>query len=267
MTNFPFNIGGIGGDMLGELTQVLSLPEFVLKELIEELEKEMNEKINDREVINQTKMQISAAGGSASLMRKELDEFKKFLEISKESNEFDNEYQEKILVFISDYLEKITNIIETEGLVIPMDIPVQILKENVTLPAYAKFGDAGCDVSALEDVEIPANGTVLVKTGIACAVPVGYEIQVRLRSSLGLKTPLRVPNAPGTVDSGYRGEIGVILWNTSNEPYTVKAGERIAQLVLAKVEQINWSIVEDVETIGVSRTNEEGESGFGSTGK
>lgn len=134
------------------------------------------------------------------------------------------------------------------------------VKSTHKLPQYATEGSAGMDVYAAEDVCIWKGNRALVKTGLFVEIPKGYEIQVRPRSGLALKEGITVLNTPGTIDSDYRGEIGVILFNTSKLDYMVHVGDRIAQLVLCPVERIEW---EHVDTLDET---ERGDGGFGSTG-
>lgn len=131
------------------------------------------------------------------------------------------------------------------------------------LPFYATVGSAGMDLKAnLESPVILAPmERKLISTGIKIQLPQGYEAQVRPRSGLALKHGISVLNSPGTVDSDYRGDIGVILINLSNTPFEIVPGERIAQLVIAKHEQITWIPVEALDE------SDRGEGGFGSTGK
>ena len=136
-----------------------------------------------------------------------------------------------------------------------------INKSNNDLPSYETIGSAGCDVKSTHSATINPGHKLLVKTGLYVEIPIGYEIQVRPRSGLAFKNGLTVLNSPGTIDADYRGEIGVILINHSNEQVYLEAGERIGQLVLNKVEQIEWNSV-----LVLSDTNR-GEGGFGSTGK
>ena len=158
---------------------------------------------------------------------------------------------------------------------------IEPLSEDFKLPTYAKKGDSGMDVCSTIDVDIYPNQTLIIPVGFKVAIPDGYEIQVRPRSGLSFKTPLRVSNSPGTVDAGFRDEIGVIMTNTSNtdsdEPYTssytidekgnkqgiyqIKKGDRIAQIVLQEVPKIKWEVIDDVTKIGQNRGG-----GFGSTG-
>ena len=137
-----------------------------------------------------------------------------------------------------------------------------INKSNHALPHYETIASAGMDLRANIDEAItlkPLDRTI-VKTGIFIELPIGFEAQVRPRSGLAAKKGITVLNAPGTVDADYRGEIGVILVNLSNEDFTIENGERIAQLVIAKHEHAEWI---EVETL--SETSR-GEGGFGSTG-
>lgn len=182
-------------------------------------------------------------------------------------------------------------------------IPTELINESTLIPQYARIGDAGMDVFADKEIAIDPGQTVIVPTGVKMAIPEGYEIQVRDKSGIASSTKLRVANAPGTVDSGYRDEIGVIIENTSidygkivselkvrgylgdtqgygvvkdvltidkKDPsfkknaegiYVIHKGEKIAQLVLCKVETANLQLCDDVSKIGSSRGG-----GFGSTG-
>jgi len=142
------------------------------------------------------------------------------------------------------------------------------LRDDVKLPDYKNDGDAGMDVYLPDHVKIDSGMTKLVPLGFKVAIPKGYELQVRPRSGLSLKTKLRVANSPGTIDSGYRDEVGVILENIDFDDVDGRAtifierGERLAQLVLKQVETCKWEIVDSVNEIGEDRGG-----GFGSTGK
>lgn len=134
--------------------------------------------------------------------------------------------------------------------------------DDLPLPVYATQGSAGMDVHAAVEGELTiAPGAVaLVPTGVAIALPTGYECQVRSRSGLAAKNAVFCLNAPGTIDSDYRGEIKVILANMGAEPFTIRRGDRIAQLVVARYETVSWNVVEELD-----RTSR-GAGGFGSTG-
>lgn len=136
-------------------------------------------------------------------------------------------------------------------------------KSKHALPSYATIGAAGLDLKANldESVFLKPLERCIVKTGLFIALPVGFEAQVRPRSGLAAKNGITVLNSPGTIDADYRGEIGVILVNLSNEHFEIKDGERIAQLVIAKHEQIDW------DEVTILSETDRGEGGFGSTGK
>ena len=134
------------------------------------------------------------------------------------------------------------------------------LYEDVTLPNYAHKEDAGMDIYSNEETVIKSGSWGLVKTGFCMELPSGYEAQVRSKSGLALKSGIFVLNSPGTVDENYRGEVGVILMNVSKEDYIISKNQKIAQMVINKVEHF-----ETIEVKEVSETDR-GEGGFGSTG-
>lgn len=160
-----------------------------------------------------------------------------------------------------------------------VNVYVEICREGVSLPSYANPGDAGMDVCAAEEVLIRPGETMVVPTGLKMAIPEGYEIQVRPRSGISLRTNLRVSNSPGTIDSGYRDELGIIITNTSPVccgceeiltldsksdgigAYRIRKGDRIAQIVLQVVPKMTFTVVDSVKDIGTDRGG-----GFGSTG-
>ncbi len=134
--------------------------------------------------------------------------------------------------------------------------------DDVPLPAYASEGAAGLDLRAVVEKELllPPGDRALVPTGLAIAVPPGYEAQVRPRSGLALRHGIVLPNSPGTIDSDYRGELHVIMANAGTEPFAIQRGDRIAQLVLAPVARLEWDEVDELPE------SERGAGGFGSTG-
>lgn len=141
-------------------------------------------------------------------------------------------------------------------------VPIKVLPhgEELPLPAYATDGAAGMDVVSAEDVTLAPGARHAVATGLAVAIPHGFEIQVRPRSGLALKHGITVANAPGTIDSDYRGEVKVILINHGAEAFDVRRGDRVAQLVLAPVTRASWLKVDELDETA------RGEGGFGSTG-
>ena len=167
-----------------------------------------------------------------------------------------------------------------------INIPIEYCHPDAKMPAYAHPSDAGMDVYALDEITIAPGETKLIPLGIKVAIPLGYELQVRPKSGRCLKTKLRVANAPGTIDAGYRDEVGVIIENIDppiraihtefaqnpndpipvgaidfGQPYTIGKGEKFAQLVLSEVPKVCWIENESVELLGENRGG-----GFGSTG-
>lgn len=144
------------------------------------------------------------------------------------------------------------------------DVPVAVMRlphgEGLDLPVYATAGAAGMDVVSAEDVTLSPGTRHAVATGLAMAIPAGFEIQVRPRSGLALKHGITVPNTPGTIDSDYRGEVKVILANLGEDNFEVKRGDRIAQLVPAPVQRANFAEVATLDETA------RGAGGFGSTG-
>lgn len=141
-----------------------------------------------------------------------------------------------------------------------MVIRVERVDKDVVLPSFATTGAACFDIRANETVTIEPGDTVIVKTGMKMEVPHGYEVIIRPRSGISLKSDLRVANSPGTIDSDYRGEVGIILDNIGDKVLTVAKGDRIAQGKLQRAEQCNFIAVESLSP------SDRGEGGFGSTG-
>ena len=142
------------------------------------------------------------------------------------------------------------------------ELPVRRLQPDLPLPAYAHPGDAGADLCAAEDVVLPPGGRATVGTGLAIAVPEGHAAFVHPRSGLAARHGISVVNAPGTVDAGYRGEVRVVLLNTArHEPFTVRRGDRLAQLVVQPVTRVRFLDMAELPP------TPRGEGGFGSTGR
>ena len=148
-----------------------------------------------------------------------------------------------------------------------MTVPVRVQRlphgEGLALPSYATAGAAGMDLLAAvaAPVTIPPGGRALIPTGLAIALPAGYELQIRPRSGLALKNGILLPNSPGTIDEDYRGEVQIIVLNAGDAPFTVERGMRIAQAVLAPVVRAAWDEVESLDATA------RGAGGFGSSGR
>lgn len=143
----------------------------------------------------------------------------------------------------------------------PVNVHIKLLDPELPAPAYAKPGDAGADLRSRIDFELEPGERALVPTGVAIALPEGYVGLVHPRSGLATKNGITIVNAPGTVDSGYRGELMVTLLNTDKtKSFHVQRGDRIAQLVIQKYEHATFTVVDELEQ------TERGSSGFGSSG-
>lgn len=143
----------------------------------------------------------------------------------------------------------------------PINVHIKLLDPELPAPAYAKPGDAGADLRSRIDFELEPGERALVPTGVAIALPEGYVGLVHPRSGLATKNGITIVNAPGTVDSGYRGELMVTLLNTDKtKSFHVQRGDRIAQLVIQKYEHATFTVVDELEQ------TERGSSGFGSSG-
>lgn len=143
-----------------------------------------------------------------------------------------------------------------------MKLRVKRLHPDARLPRYAHgpAEDAGMDLCAVEEVVLEPGVPFAVPTGLAIEVPTGYEAQVRPRSGLALKHGITLPNSPGTIDPGYRGELKVIMLNLGREPFVVRKGDRIAQMIVVRYEAIEWEEEELSQSL-------RGDGGFGSSGR
>lgn len=261
---------------LTAIFSALNLPEkefaFISGQILFQFEKALNN-VNDKLYLVQS---LNASGVK-------LEDF--LAEFTQLQKNIDTNFQGKISQQKIDFIKQLLGIFaktmaETDGVskrIVP--VAIELCHADAKIPAYAKAGDAGMDVYAVEDVTINPGETVIVPTGIKCALPLGYEFEVRPRSGLSVKTPLRVANAPGTIDSGYRDEIGVIITNIEpkikdidfaedgtpailyGQSYTITKGMRFAQLVLKEVPACAFYEVSKVAEIGFNR-----DGGFGSSG-
>jgi dUTP pyrophosphatase len=141
-----------------------------------------------------------------------------------------------------------------------LKVLVKKLDKDVKIPSYAHDGDAGVDLYANQEIKVEPGAIALVPTGIKIAIPLGFEAQVRPKSGLALKNGITVLNTPGTIDAGYRGEVGVIVVNHGKEAFTIEKGKKIAQMVFNKIEKAE---LEEVEELDETSRNT---GGFGSTG-
>lgn len=143
-----------------------------------------------------------------------------------------------------------------------MNIPIVKLKASAILPEYQTIGAAGADIHACLDAPVTLQPMErrMIPTGLAMAIPLGYEVQIRARSGMSIKHGITMVNGIGTIDADYRGEVGVLIINLGNEPFTVEPGMRIAQMVVARYETIGWNEVDELDE------TTRGIGGYGSSG-
>lgn len=218
---------------------------------------------------------LNAQGTKVEDLQKDFERVQKIID--------DSEFSTRKKDFLKEIIGSLLNAInDTEGISKRIvNVPIEICDPRATLPQYAHISDSGMDVCALEDITIPCGETVLIHTGIKVSLPVGFELQGRPRSGKSLKSKVRIANAPGTIDQGYRGEVCVIAENIDprvkditidenghvtsilygRDEY-IAAGEKICQLVLAEVPKVSWVRVDKIED-----DTDRGEGGFGSTDK
>lgn len=267
------------------ITSMLELPEdqfsWLAPAYLDEFEKELNKPNNQRLLIQSLNATGQTGAEIAEQFIKANDELDAIL------NQGGGALSAQKIDFVKRLLEIVTNAYcSTEGsakrVVI---IPLSYCREDAKMPAYAHLTDAGMDVFATEDITVKPGETILVPLGIKVAIPMGYELQVRPKSGRALKTKLRVANTPGTIDSGYRDEVCVIIENIEpaikdidydfddngniiiksilhGSDFTIGKGEKFAQLVLAEVTRASFMEVDDVTTI----ENDGRSGGFGSSG-
>lgn len=246
------------GSQFEDLLTLLTLPNVKFDQIYPQLKVELNNTFTSnrfqQEIIDNIKNRdISKEDLDAEKAEfmSLLDEIKADDSLSESKKDFVNSILTQSIMTIYDLVENPREKIEVKIKVLP----------GGKIPTYAHPTDAGADVYASEPTNFEPYETKIVHTAIQVAIPTGYEIQLRPRSGLSLKTGFRVANAPGTIDSDYRGTVGVIMTNTSDKPATIEKGDKIAQMVISPVPMIKW-----VETDNLDET-ERGENGFGSTDK
>ena len=264
---------------IAPIAAILSMPDKDLTMFSEiflgELERAMR---NSNEALLMAQA-LNMSGGNIDDLNSAFQELLVEIEKSDELSDTKKDFLKRFFMII------INAIAETEGVSKKIiEIPIELM-EGAKVPVYARLGDAGLDIYSTEDIEVLPGETKLVHTGIKVAIPRGYELQVRPKSGISLKTKLRVANTPGTIDSGYRDEVCVIIENVDppikditydfdekghpvitsilhGSPYTIEAGQKIAQFVLNEVVVANFNEVTNISEV-------EGENrggGFGSTG-
>lgn len=255
MNNF-FEHDILTGNITNQLMDILQLPDDIFDKAYPSIKEEITKTYKSGELydtffkgLNKEKQNeiFNTLTETASML--DTDDAKEFL----------SENKRDYLRTIIDYTQKLVNDIPYRDTV---KVSIELCNENAKIPTYAHDSDAGCDVYSAESTTLMPHETKIIHTGLKIAVPDGWMVSVRPRSGLSAKTNIRVANAPGTIDAGYRDEVGIILQNTGNEKYDIEIGDRIAQFVIEPAPMIQFEVVENVNDFGENRGG-----GFGSTGQ
>lgn len=251
---YNFNKSKNDEDKLAESFEyILTMPDDMFKAVYPQLKEELVKSIKSGEFDKET-FQEGITDYDKQQAIQGFKDLRKMLE------------EEDVIFEKLDFIDTICSCLEDVFLKIndrdSVIVAVEFCHENAKEPTYSNPDDAGCDVYAVEECDIAPGATTIIRTGLKVAVPAGWMLSVRPRSGMSAKTGIRVANAPGTIDTGYRDEVGIILHNTSNDTYTVKAGDRIAQFVIEPAPMIKFKKVESVADIGENRGG-----GFGHSGK
>lgn len=240
---------------MGQLIQLLELPDNQFNAVYPKMKKELEKAFGSNAVRKEILAQLALS--PVENLQGELEGVEKMIAEINQDDSLSANKKDILTGILSQSASLISSVVKIPRELI--DVKVQKIHEDAIIPEYAHVADAGADICAIEDIAVKPHTTVLVRTGLKVAIPTGYEIQIRPRSGMSLKTTMRVANTPGTIDAGYRGEVCVIMENTGNLTYNISKGDRVAQMVIMPVPMINW-----IETNELDNTDR-GEGGFGST--
>lgn len=244
-------------DTWKQFESIFDLPDVQFDAIYPDLRKSLENIFNGKGFQNELLAELSTI--PADTITGDMSDFEDLKNELKENTELSENKKELLIYFLETSLGAAFDLYE-----VPRErvtVIIERINPNAKIPEYAHKTDAGADVFSAEDVVLQPRETQIIKTGIRVAIPAGYEIQVRPRSGLSFKTDLRIANAPGTIDSDYRGEIGIIMTNIGTTEETIHIGDKIAQLVIAPTPMIKW------KEGSVDINTERGEGGFGSTDK
>lgn len=235
---------------------IQDLPDESVELILPQIESEFKKLVEEQDLVNKTKTEFLEQGytlADIKMLKESYDNIANdyFKIVSPTSPK--GRYIGSLVGVYKDILDKIAK----EGFSRTVNVKVEKLNEDAVIPTYAHFSDAGADLYANNDVEVLPKETKIIPTGLKFEIPDGYEIQIRPRSGMSVKTNTKV--VFGTVDADYRGEIGIMLTNYGQENYNVKKGDKIAQMIIMPTYHANFLTVDSVNE------TERGEGGFGST--
>lgn len=247
----------VSDSSINSVMEILELPDKQFDSVYPELKKAIGEVYGNKEMVEKTLNDMRRLNISKVQLEKEIEQLKTLINDINNDNALSANKKELLTTILYKSLELAKTAVENprEKIV----VKYMLTKENAKLPTYAHDTDGGADIYAAEDVEIKPHQTVIIPTGLKVEIPTGYMINIVPRSGMSYKTPLRIPNSPSIIDSCFRGEIGVIMENTSNLTQNIKTGDRIAQMLIMPVPMIYF-----METKELTKTDRN-EGGFGST--
>lgn len=246
------------GEEWGQFEALLTLPDEQFDTIYPDFKAQMEKFFKTKNFQNEILSQIAVI--PVGDIEEEKKSFESFLEELKADDTLSNNKKDLLISFFETSILAAYEMYDNPRE--KVTVKIERITPDAKIPEYAHKSDAGADVFSTEETTIMLGETKIIKTGIKIAIPAGYEIQVRPRSGLSAKTGLRIANAPGTIDSNYRGEIGIILTNIGpNAVETVHIGDKIAQLVIAPTPMIKW------EESQINDETDRGTGGFGSTDK
>lgn len=258
LDNFKNIVSAQGNEDLEQFVQIMEMPDKDFDRLFPLMKDKLNEVYSnpayEAEVLSS--LQTEMKRNPDFNMEEQAAAAREFIKTLKDEEMSDNK-KEFLQTVLENAVLKFVELYDNPRE--KVRVKIQKINPDAVIPTYAHSTDAGADVSSVEDITIAAGETKIVKTGLKVAIPKGYEIQIRARSGISAKTPLRIANCVGTIDSSFRGEIGVIMWNSGTEPYTIKKGDKIAQMLIAPTPMINWEETE------INDDTDRGTGGFGST--
>ena len=242
---------------MNQMLAVLDLPDDVFDKGYEKMSSAMNEIVSNQKT--QKEILDISQGLSKEEISRELEIADNVISEIRNINGLSENKKNFLITIIEESVKSLKQMVD--ALRERVFVKVMKSKTDAILPTYAHPTDAGADVYAVETVEIQPGETKIINTGLKVAIPEGYMIQIYPRSGMSLKTPLRIANSVGIIDSEYRGDVGVIMTNTGTEIQTIEKGDRIAQMIVMPAPMIAWTEVDSLDV--TSR----GEGGFGSSGK
>lgn len=243
---------------------IANTPDEQLKEFLLNYDAVFESMHTNNKMINEVKEEYYRQHVTEAELLNMRDETMGYIDSLKEQHK-DNEIKVQLLTKIQNASVAILDTLLLEGLEPIIPISFLLVSEHAKLPTYAHEGDAGMDLYAAKEVVVQSKETTIIPTGLKALIPSGYELQIRPRSGMSAKTKIRIANAPGTVDSNYRGEIGIIVDNIGEEEYKIQIGDRIAQMVPAHVPKLATKVIDQKTFDNADATEREGK-GFGSSG-